>query len=230
MARPPARPAGEKSTREQILDVAQELFATVGYEKTSLREIAERMNFSKAALYYHFASKDDLLLALHLRLHELGRDALAGLDLDALAGAAPDAASPGDWLRLFDEVIDLLLDNRILVVFHLRNHDALERLHDNEQHRRAHAATQDLEDRLRRLLADPRVPMARRLRLSAALGAVGAGLLMSAEALADVPTDELRAELRVIVRNLLGADGRSRPTAPNASTAPSAPMPALGRG
>jgi AcrR family transcriptional regulator len=44
--------------------VALELFAEQGYEKTSLREIAERLNVSKAALYYHFASKEALLAGI----------------------------------------------------------------------------------------------------------------------------------------------------------------------
>jgi AcrR family transcriptional regulator len=48
-------------TRQRALDVALELFAEQGYEKTSLREIAERLNVTKAALYYHFASKEALL-------------------------------------------------------------------------------------------------------------------------------------------------------------------------
>jgi AcrR family transcriptional regulator len=56
-------------TRERILDIALDLFIDKGYDKTSLREIAEKLGFSKAALYYHFASKDDILLALHQRLH-----------------------------------------------------------------------------------------------------------------------------------------------------------------
>jgi AcrR family transcriptional regulator len=41
--------------------VALELFTENGYEKTSLREIAERLNVTKAALYYHFKSKDDIV-------------------------------------------------------------------------------------------------------------------------------------------------------------------------
>jgi AcrR family transcriptional regulator len=43
----------------------------VGYDKTSLRQIADRLGFTQAAIYYHFAAKEDLLVALHLRLHEL---------------------------------------------------------------------------------------------------------------------------------------------------------------
>jgi AcrR family transcriptional regulator len=51
----------QTDTRQRALDVALELFAEQGYEKTSLREIAERLDVTKAALYYHFASKEALL-------------------------------------------------------------------------------------------------------------------------------------------------------------------------
>ncbi|MEU3457986.1 helix-turn-helix domain-containing protein [Micromonospora sp. NPDC006766] len=48
-------------TRERIQAVALELFTEQGYEKTSLREIAERLGVTKAALYYHFKSKDEIV-------------------------------------------------------------------------------------------------------------------------------------------------------------------------
>ncbi|MFJ2262431.1 TetR/AcrR family transcriptional regulator [Streptomyces sp. NPDC087844] len=51
-------------TRQRIQDVAVELFAEQGYEKTSLREIAERLDVTKAALYYHFKTKEDILISL----------------------------------------------------------------------------------------------------------------------------------------------------------------------
>ncbi|WP_049567829.1 TetR/AcrR family transcriptional regulator [Streptomyces sp. SBT349] len=51
-------------TRQRIQDVALELFAEQGYEKTSLREIAERLQVTKAALYYHFRTKEDILVGL----------------------------------------------------------------------------------------------------------------------------------------------------------------------
>ncbi|MFJ8941236.1 TetR/AcrR family transcriptional regulator [Streptomyces sp. NPDC102365] len=51
-------------TRQRIQDVAIELFAEQGYEKTSLREIAERLDVTKAALYYHFKTKEDILISL----------------------------------------------------------------------------------------------------------------------------------------------------------------------
>jgi AcrR family transcriptional regulator len=51
-------------THGQILRAALELFAEQGYDKTSLREIAERLGVTKAALYYHFRAKEGILTAL----------------------------------------------------------------------------------------------------------------------------------------------------------------------
>jgi AcrR family transcriptional regulator len=52
---------GEHSTRTRIQQVALELFTLNGYEATSLREIAERLGVTKAALYYHFKTKDEII-------------------------------------------------------------------------------------------------------------------------------------------------------------------------
>jgi AcrR family transcriptional regulator len=51
-------------TRRRIQDVALALFAEHGYEKTSLREIAEHLDVTKAALYYHFKTKEDILSSI----------------------------------------------------------------------------------------------------------------------------------------------------------------------
>ncbi|MFJ5305760.1 TetR/AcrR family transcriptional regulator [Streptomyces sp. NPDC088350] len=51
-------------TRQRIQDVALELFAGQGYEKTSLREIAEHLDVTKAALYYHFKTKEEILVSI----------------------------------------------------------------------------------------------------------------------------------------------------------------------
>jgi AcrR family transcriptional regulator len=48
-------------TRARIQQIALELFAEQGYERTSLREISERLGVTKAALYYHFKSKEDIV-------------------------------------------------------------------------------------------------------------------------------------------------------------------------
>ncbi|GAA3483805.1 TetR/AcrR family transcriptional regulator [Streptomyces yanii] len=52
------------NTRQRIQDVALELFAEQGYEKTSLREISEKLDVTKAALYYHFKTKEDILISI----------------------------------------------------------------------------------------------------------------------------------------------------------------------
>ncbi|MDQ1047600.1 TetR/AcrR family transcriptional regulator [Streptomyces sp. V4I2] len=93
------------NTRQRIQDIALELFAEQGYEKTSLREIAERLDVTKAALYYHFKTKEEILVSIFDDLAkpiedliEWGKDQPHTLETkqeivrrysDALAGAAP---------------------------------------------------------------------------------------------------------------------------------------------
>ncbi len=47
-----------------ILDAARELFVQQGYPEVSIRKIAERIEYSPAAIYGYFASKDDIFFAL----------------------------------------------------------------------------------------------------------------------------------------------------------------------
>jgi AcrR family transcriptional regulator len=51
-------------TRDRALAVALELFARHGYTATSLREIAEQLGVTKAALYFHFRTKEEILTAI----------------------------------------------------------------------------------------------------------------------------------------------------------------------
>lgn len=53
-----------RDTRTRIQSVALELFTEQGYDQTSLREIAERLGVTKAALYYHFKSKEEIVDSL----------------------------------------------------------------------------------------------------------------------------------------------------------------------
>jgi AcrR family transcriptional regulator len=50
--------------KEKIQEVAIDLFTKQGYDKTSLREIAECLEVSKAALYYYFKSKEEILRSI----------------------------------------------------------------------------------------------------------------------------------------------------------------------
>src|SRR5512140_1088145 len=60
----------ELSVEQRLLDAAVQLFTERGYTATSVREIVERAGVTKPALYYHFASKEDLYLAI---LNDLAR-------------------------------------------------------------------------------------------------------------------------------------------------------------
>ncbi|NEW42424.1 TetR/AcrR family transcriptional regulator [Nocardia cyriacigeorgica] len=51
-------------TKQAIRDAAVTLFTNKGFEQTSLREVADAVGITKASLYYHYASKLDLLLAI----------------------------------------------------------------------------------------------------------------------------------------------------------------------
>jgi AcrR family transcriptional regulator len=192
-ARSTREPAG--STRELILDIALELFVDQGYDKTSLRDIAERLGTTKAALYYHFERKEDILLELHLRLHALGREALEGLE-----GLEDGQAQVDAWPGLLDTFIDQVLDNRELVLLHQRNHRALEQLTNNERHE---AENDDIEQQFRRVLQNPEIPLEQRVRMACSISSV-VGALVGGEALfGDVPLTELAELVRAAVRHLL---------------------------
>jgi AcrR family transcriptional regulator len=53
-----------EQVHRKILDAAQELFVAEGYRNVSIRKIAEKVEYSPAALYSYFPSKDDLFFAL----------------------------------------------------------------------------------------------------------------------------------------------------------------------
>jgi AcrR family transcriptional regulator len=180
-------------TRERILDVALELFTEQGYDKTSLREIAERLGVTKAALYYHFERKEDLLLELHLRLHAVGRELLDSLDeLD-------DQEVFAAWPEVLDRLIDQMESNRELFLFHQRNQNAMELLLDNERHQ---AENEDLEQRFRRFLANPAIAPRDRVRMASSVGAVMIALMGAGTVFGDVPADDVAGYVRDVVRDL----------------------------
>src|SRR5262249_39690322 len=53
-----------EAVRRAILDAAKDLFVTEGYQNVCLRKIAERIEYSPAAIYSYFSSKDDIFFAL----------------------------------------------------------------------------------------------------------------------------------------------------------------------
>jgi AcrR family transcriptional regulator len=58
------RPRRGRNTRHQILNASLRLFSERGFARTTVRDIARVAGITDAAIYYHFASKRDLLEAL----------------------------------------------------------------------------------------------------------------------------------------------------------------------
>jgi AcrR family transcriptional regulator len=196
------RPRG--STRERILDIALELFNEQGYDKTSLREIAERLQVTKAALYYHFERKEDILLQLHLRMHALGREVL-----DRLGDIEATADKTKAWSQLLDQFIDQIVANSDLFLLHQRNRNAFETLEHSEEN---HAEHEDLEARLRRFLADPSIPLNRRVRMACSVGAVMGTLMGAGDMFKDASPAEIAELVREAAHDLL--EPRDKPRRP----------------
>lgn len=55
--------------RNEILDAAEELFVTKGYDKTSTNDILDKVQIARGTLYYHFKSKEDILNAMIDRIN-----------------------------------------------------------------------------------------------------------------------------------------------------------------
>ena len=77
--------AGE--TKERILEMALELFAQSGYLGTSMSDIAARLGITKAALYKHYAGKQEILDRIVQRMNELDAARAAAYEMP---GAAPE--------------------------------------------------------------------------------------------------------------------------------------------
>ncbi len=189
----PPEPGGDQTgTRQRILDVALDLFVEQGYEKTSLREIAERVGVTKAALYYHFESKDDILLALHLPMHEL---------VGRMAARLSDGPSSASWITFVDWVIDELAAHHRYFLLYQRNAAVFREVQFKDHE---HAGGMEPEELIGRMLSDPTLSLDDRVRRAGSLTTVVAGwaLTMQAGSPATDPV-ELAAALKAAVRDLL---------------------------
>ncbi|WP_281262722.1 TetR/AcrR family transcriptional regulator [Nocardia nova] len=114
--------AGRRTdTRDRIRSVAMELFSANGYEHTSIREIADRLGITKAAVYYHFRSKEDIVVSL-------ADDLRRGID-DLLVWAADQPPGPGtgrEILRRYGAVLHRT--GREMTRFMYENQPAFRRL------------------------------------------------------------------------------------------------------
>jgi AcrR family transcriptional regulator len=149
-------------TRERIQQVALELFAEQGYERTSLREIAERLGVTKAALYYHFKSKEDIV-------RSFTEDYFSKLDA-LIAWGKEQPRSAQTTREVFDRYTALLLDGGEVFRFLQRNQATLHANEDGTKNRFAQFLPRlnDLLD----IVIGPDAPPRSRVRTSAAFFAV----------------------------------------------------------
>lgn len=80
----------QHNRRDALLTAAARLIAARGYDATSMRDIARVAGMQPGSLYYHYASKDELFVAVH--------EAAVASIAEAVERAIADAADP--WARL----------------------------------------------------------------------------------------------------------------------------------
>jgi AcrR family transcriptional regulator len=157
-----------------------ELFTAKGVEQTSLREIAERIGITKPALYYHFASREDLLRSL---VQPLIDGVETWLDDRTRVGEDP-ASLLGEWF-------DLIYRHRDMTGLIVRELAVLGDLDLGER-------IITWRWRMVTMLVGPDAPVDARVRAITALGGLGDCTVM----FDDVPVAELRP---VALASALGA-------------------------
>jgi AcrR family transcriptional regulator len=200
------------TTRSRIRSAAIELFTEQGYDKTSLREIADRVGITKASLYYHYPSKQSLLLAIVEPFIE---------DWTATVDAAEHLPHSPENVRFFlERQIDVMLRHRLATAMFARDVAAVvtalaPRLQDMTE----------LSTRMYTWLAGPDPSPADRVCAMAA-GEVLRTPLSAALADLDVPEDELRQVVLDAATRVLGP--RLSPAPPPVAPAPRAPVASAG--
>lgn len=91
--------------RAELLDVAIQLFYQKGYAHTTLQDIADRMGFTKAAIYYYARNKEELLVEIYESIVEPAIDRAREL----VAAPSPDGATL--FIALIRQHLETFLHN-----------------------------------------------------------------------------------------------------------------------
>jgi AcrR family transcriptional regulator len=180
-----------RETRREILDVASELFTEKGYDATSLREISERLGITKAALYYHFHSKSDILRALLEPLGDVVGELVERLE------AADDLEG---WADALSWMIGMMFENIAFFQLLERNRHSMQELHETFQELHEQL---DMHERVQAAVRNAAASTGEEIRMFAALGAVTAFDDWAPKLLAEGPHDVVQSELRAAVRDVL---------------------------
>ena len=98
-----------EKTRTRIMASALALFAKRGYDRTTFNDIAARLKLTKGAVYWHFESKEALLMALVDEMFKSFGRQIA--DLKTQSGHGPDRVE-----LTFKTVADLMVRDAVMVV------------------------------------------------------------------------------------------------------------------
>ncbi|MFE7650242.1 TetR/AcrR family transcriptional regulator [Streptomyces phaeoluteigriseus] len=184
------------NTRQRIQDVALELFAEQGYEKTSLREIAERLDVTKAALYYHFKTKEEIIVSIFTdltkpieHLIEWGRSQPHTLD------------TKQELLRRYSRALS---EAAPFFRFMQENQATVRELQIGESFK-------DRMRGLRDIVIDPDAPLADQVRCVSAIFTLHAGMFFLHDLEGD-PEDKREAVLEVAIDLITQAHQGSQPS------------------
>ena len=180
-------------TRDRILETALDLFIERGYDKTSLREIAERVGVTKAALYYHFSSKEEIIRTL---VHPLVDH------LESLAAALASRPDLKTWGEGLEAIVDWVLPQRRLFELFENNQGILTALAEDSMDTEAHQAFHESIDAI---FADEATPLADRVRMAGSVGVITSVFGGPAgKVFWHVPADELKPLLMRAINDVLG--------------------------
>jgi len=196
-----------RDTRAEILAVASELFIEQGYEATSLREIAARLGITKAALYYHFPSKDDILRALMEPVAEI---------IGELVNQLEAARNMAEWADALTWVIEMIFEHMDFFRLLERNRHSVQQVHETFNELSDHL---QMHERVDAAVHTTASDVHEEIRMFAALGAVTGFDDWAPRLLADAPPDIIRSELAATVRAILRLPkNRTRHPRPAATT------------
>src|SRR5215831_16863526 len=181
-------------TRERIQAIALELFAEQGYEKTSLREIAERLGVTKAALYYHFRSKEDIV-------RSFVEDYRAELE-QVIAWGASQPRTPETRAEILRRYTHIVGGQLAVIRFMEQNQAAMHTLMSDSGARKKMFRDQFMS--LCDLLAPPGAALADRVRAVAAVITIGMSpMILQREA---ASPDELHDAVLAVAGDLADAN------------------------
>lgn len=181
-----SRAAQAEQTRQQILDTARRLFAEYGYDATSIQMIADELGLTKAAVYYHFRAKSDML---HAALQP-GIQRLAVL----LDEAETMRGRRARMVHLVDGLVEFLVANRQHFAFTSSSDPATRR----QKFEEGEGGSAELRRRALRLFYGDHPTGAERLLFNAVLG-----LAESLPELTDLSDGELSEALRSTMLRIL---------------------------